>query len=183
MRLMLIDRHKAGLLVIDVQERLVPAMQNGPGVLKNCRILLQTCVAFGVPITVSEQYPQGLGPTVPELAELIDGEVPLAKVEFSCVRNEALAERLLNPGREQVILAGIETHVCVLQTALDLTARGKVVFVVADASSSRFAESKEIALRRMADAGVGIVTTEMVVFEMLRGAGEPAFRELSRLIR
>jgi nicotinamidase-related amidase len=131
---------------------------------------------------VSEQYPAGLGHTVSDLRAAAGNEVH-AKTEFSCLANPAIADRVAGLERRQLVVLGIEAHVCVLQSALDARDRGLDVFVVADAVGSRKPASREQALQRLRDEGVRIVTTEMVVFEWLRDAGSPHFRALSRLVR
>jgi nicotinamidase-related amidase len=181
---MLIDPARSQLLVVDVQEKLLPIVTDPERLLRNVRILLDAGRLTGMPATFSEQYPRGLGPTVAELSrDIADADRPIAKTEFSCARSAEFSARLDAAGRDQVIVCGIEAHVCVLQTAMDLRERGREVFVVADAVDSRAEHSRETALRRMAAAGVFVVTTEMVVFEQLGSADNPAFREASRLIR
>jgi nicotinamidase-related amidase len=180
---MLIDRDQSLLLVVDIQERLAPAMDRPDEVVRNAATLMKAAAEVAVPTVVSEQYPKGLGPTVPELAGLATAGNVYDKLEFSCHRNAGLAERLDKDARDQIVIAGMEAHVCVLQTALDLAEAGKSVFVVADAVGSRRPESRDIALRRMEAAGITAVTTEMVVFEWLRTAAAPAFKPLSKLIR
>ncbi len=184
---MLIDSSRSLLLIVDVQARLAPVLTDRDGLVRNCAILMKAAAELDVPIIVSEQYPEGLGPTVPELRGLSRDEDIYRKVEFSCVRNAALSERFKAEDRPQVVVAGSELHVCVLQSAFDLHLAGRGaddrVFVVADAVDSRRAESRAVALDRLGAAGVSIVTTEMVVFEWLRTASSPSFRKLSRLIR
>jgi len=137
-----------------------------------------------IPVLASEQYPKGLGPTVPELAGLIPEGDRHEKMQFSCYGNVTLQQALRGVnGQRQVVLAGIEAHVCVLQTALEAAAEDISVFVVTDATASRRAESREIAFRRMSKAGVTLVTLEMVLFEWLRSAADPDFRAVSKLIR
>lgn len=181
---MLLEAKKSSLLVVDVQERLLPAMADPAGVVTRTHILMQAAHALDVPITVSEQYPKGLGPTVTELrdnrAEVIE------KTAFSCWREAALKQHLIDLHEQErplVVIAGIESHVCVLQTALDLRGAGFGVFVVADAVSSRTTTSVALALERMRDSGVQVVSSEMVVFEWLERAGSPEFKALSALIR
>lgn len=180
---MLIDRPRCQLLLIDMQERLLPAMAEREAATESCATLLTAARQVGVPIVISEQYPKGLGRTLPKLADLAQANETLEKVEFSCFANPGLRTRLTGTDRVQTVIAGIEAHVCVLQTALEMAADGRKVFVVADAVTSRRAESKAIALQRMAAAGVEVVTTEMVLFEWLRSADAPEFRTLSRMIR
>lgn len=180
---MLVQAEKSAFLLVDVQERLLPAMAEGAAVVERAAILLQAAAALGVPVLASEQYPQGLGPTVPALKALLPADADMAKLHFSCAADPQIAGRLKALARPQVVLAGIEAHVCVLQTALGLQAQGYAPFVVADATSSRAIANRDAGLARMREAGVGIVTTEMVVFEWLGQAGTPAFKTLSKLIR
>lgn len=180
---MLIDRSKAQLLLVDMQERLLPAMAAPERALRNAIILAKAARTLDLPISVSEQYPKGLGHTVGPLKAEIGNTPAYEKVEFSCWKNAALRERIAQQGRDQVIVAGIEAHVCVLQTAMDLKAAGYQVFAVADALSSRAENSAELAFDRMRQADIPIVTTEMVIFEALGAAGTPDFKQLSALIR
>jgi nicotinamidase-related amidase len=179
---MLLERDKSRLLMVDVQERLLPAMSDPALVLKNGGRLLEAARTLAVPVVVSEQYPAGLGRTVAELTNLAPANAVHEKVEFSCFANPALHAALSVPDRQTVIF-GIEAHVCVLQTAVEMTAAAHDVTIVVDAIGSRAADSKEIALRRMQDAGIRLATTEMVLFEWLRRAGTPEFKSISRLIR
>jgi len=180
---MLIERDRSCLLVVDVQERLAPAMADAATVIRNAAVLMQAAARLGVPILVSEQYPQGLGRTVSELRSLAQDSAFFSKIDFSCADDPALSERIGKTDREQVVICGIEAHVCVLQSALGLQRQERECFVVADAVSSRAPVSRDTALQRLGDNGVELVTTEMVVFEWLGKAGTPEFKELSRLIR
>jgi nicotinamidase-related amidase len=179
---MLLERGKCRLLMVDVQERLLPAMFDPTQVLKNGARLLEAARTLAVPVVVSEQYPAGLGRTVPELASLAPANAVHEKVEFSCFANPAL-QAALGAADRQTVIFGIEAHVCVLQTALEMAAAEHDVTIVVDAVGSRVPESKEIALRRLQDAGVRVATTEMVLFEWLRRAGTPEFKAISKLIR
>jgi nicotinamidase-related amidase len=178
---MLLERAKSLLLLVDMQERLVPAMANAADVTDRCGILLRAAYELGVPIFASEQYPKGLGATLPALAEFATRR--LEKVEFSAYANPAIRDELKCAGQSQLILAGVEAHVCVLQTGLELIEAGYQVFVVADAVASRRAESREVALQRIARAGATLITVEMALFEWLRSASAPEFRSISKLIR
>jgi nicotinamidase-related amidase len=183
---MLIDASKSSLLIVDVQERLLPAMADGKGVLKQAAILLKTAKALDVPIAVSEQYPKGLGHTVDILNQEIGNAPVFEKTSFSCWRDDGLRKHFTahhDGGRPQVIIAGIEAHVCVAQTAIDLAQAGFGVFVVADAVSSRMEASVAVALTRMGQSGIEVINTEMAVFELLGKAGTPEFKTLSRLIK
>lgn len=179
---MLLERDKCQLLMVDIQDRLLPAMSDSAFVMKNGGRLLEGARTLAVPVLVSEQYPAGLGHTVRELASLAPANAVHEKMEFSCFANPALRAALSAVDRQTVIF-GIEAHVCVLQTALEMAVASHDVTIVVDAIDSRAPESKEIALRRMQDAGVRLATTEMVLFEWLRRAGTPEFKTISRLIR
>ncbi|HEX2889156.1 isochorismatase family protein [Vineibacter terrae] len=181
---MLIERDKTQLLVVDEQERLIPAMHEGARVVERTALLLQAARTLGLPVTVTEQYPQGLGPTVPQLLELLPSrEHVFAKTQFSAAAQPAVAARLADLSRPQVVIAGVEAHVCVAQTATMLRASGYDVFLVADAVSSRRTDSVTLAFERLKPQGIWIVNVEQVLFECLGEAGTPAFRELSKLIR
>ncbi|HVI89544.1 MAG TPA: hydrolase [Dongiaceae bacterium] len=179
---MLIEHARSFLLLVDLQEKLMPAMVEPDWLGRQIGVLLAAARELAVPVVASEQYPTGLGPTVANIAGKLQQSEIFAKTEFSCYANPALRRRFEAAG-DQVVVAGIEAHVCVLQTALDLRAAGRSVFVVADAVSSRRPESREIALQRLAANGVTLVTVEMVLFEWLRRADRPEFKPVSRLIR
>ena len=183
---MLVDAKKTTLLLVDMQERLLPAMRGGAEAEARCAILLKAAAALDVPVTISEQYPKGLGHTVATLKDEAAQAAVFEKLYFSCWRDKPLKAHMIGhheAGRPLVILAGIEAHVCVMQTAADLAAAGFGVFAVADAMASRAASSHGLALERMRENGVAIVNTEMVVFELLGQAGTPAFKALSALVR
>ena len=183
---MLADAKKTTLLLVDMQERLLPAMTGGAEAQARCAILLTAAKALEVPVTLSEQYPKGLGHTVPMLKEETGNAPVFEKLSFSCWRDKALKDHMIahhEAGRPLVILAGIEAHVCVMQTAADLAAAGFGVFAVADAMASRAPASHAMALDRMRDNGVAVVNTEMVVFELLGRAGTAEFKALSALVR
>ncbi|OIQ89362.1 putative isochorismatase [mine drainage metagenome] len=180
---MLLTAAQSGLLIVDVQEKLAPVMSEPRRVLQNCGLLLRAAARLGVPALVSEQYPRGIGPTVVDLRQWIGPEAIAEKIHFSCADEPALLERLGAWNRPQLVVAGIEAHICVLQTALGLAARGFRPFVVADACASRQPSSEALAMDRLRQAGVAVVSTEMVLFEWLNRAGTPEFKELSPLIR
>ena len=183
---MLIDAAKSSLLIVDVQERLLPAMAAGNGVVDRSKILLKAAKALDVPVAISEQYPKGLGHTVEKLIQYIGNAPVFEKAAFSCWRDDGLRKHFTghhDGGRPQVIIAGIEAHVCVAQTAIDMAQAGFGVFVVADAVSSRSEESVALALTRLGQSGVEVVNTEMAVFELLGKAGSPEFKALSALIK
>lgn len=180
---MLLDRDRCQLLLVDMQERLAPAVAGIAEVESRCALLLATARECGVPVIVSEQYPKGLGRTLASLQGSIENYQVFEKMEFSCYANPRLRAALTAVPRRQTIICGIEAHVCVLQTALEMKSAGAEVFLVADATSSRREGSREMAFGRAARAGVELVDSEMVFFEWLRSAAAPEFRFVSRLIR
>lgn len=183
---MLLDRRRSQLLVVDVQERLLPAMYEGGRMVARCAVLMQAAHRLGIPVTLSEQYRKGLGATVPPLDAVKGDAAVYEKMHFSCAADAALKARVggcAAEGRAQVVVCGIEAHVCVLQSALGFAVAGLEVFVAVDAVTSRRPESVDTARRRLAANGVSVVTTEMALFEWLHVAGTPEFKELSRLIR
>lgn len=167
------------LVVVDMQEKLLPAIDQSAAVVWNTRRLLDGASILDVPVLGTEQYPQGLGPTVSSLAEKL-GPLP-AKVVFSGC--EAIEEALQHLQRPKVLLAGIEAHVCVQQTALDLLSLGYDVYLAVDAIGSRFPLDKDVAIRRMDSSGVNLTTTEATLFEWCRVAGTPQFKQISQLVR
>lgn len=180
---MLMTAEKSCLLIVDVQKRLLSAMDSPRAVLSGCSLMMKAAGVLDVPIVVTEQYPEGLGPTVEPLAELAPEDAFFSKLHFSSARNPAIRGKLETLKPSQVIIGGIEAHVCVLQTAIGLQEAGYQCFVAADATSSRTAANHAVAMSRLRDAGVGIVTSEMIVFEWLEKAGTPQFKELSRLLK
>lgn len=178
----LLSRTDSRLLVVDVQEKLVPLIPVRTQLIANCRRLIEGAKILGVPVTATEQYPKGLGATVPELAELIE-ERP-AKQRFSCAEVLNWGQGATqSDGRFKVVLCGMETHVCIQQTALDLIAQGFQLYVVADAVGCRNAFDGEIALERMASSGATITTTESVLFEWCETSGAEEFKQFSRMIK
>lgn len=180
---MLMSAENACLMVVDVQQRLLSAMDAPRAVMSGCSLMMKAAGVLDVPIVVTEQYPEGLGPTVEPLAELAPEDAFFSKIHFSSAKNPAIRGKIDDLKPDHVIIGGIEAHVCVLQTAIGLTEAGYRCFVAADATSSRTASNHAAAMSRLREAGVGIVTSEMVIFEWLEKAGTPAFRELSRLIK
>jgi nicotinamidase-related amidase len=177
---------RSALLVIDVQERLAPAMPADrlPEVLRNTRILIETAREFSLPVLVSEQYPKGLGPTVAQLRDVLpESCTPVAKTAFSCCGEPAFGPILDAITGRDIILCGMETHVCVLQTALDLLEQGRRVYVAADAVASRTALNWQTGLDLMHQAGAVIGTTEVFAFGLLRAAGTEQFKRISRMVK
>lgn len=184
---MLMDRGRSQLLLIDIQEKLAPHISGGEAVAANCARLVHYARRLDVPITLTEHYPKGLGATsAPVLAALGNKAAPFAKIAFSSWRDDAIrarVEALRDEGRHQVIVAGMETHVCVAQTSLDLIAAGLDVFLVADAVGSRAAEVRDLAIRRLERAGAHIVAHEMVAFEWLGRGDAKEFKDLIEVIK
>jgi nicotinamidase-related amidase len=194
---MILNRQKSQLLVVDIQARLLPVMAQQDlaqqeQLMANVARLCQAARILEIPITISEQYPKGIGATVPEVIEACGGnaiveKIILPKMTFSCLRDDTLAQRINELGkvhlRRQIVVCGIEAHVCVLQTARDLRSNGFDVVVIGDAISSRTAESKSFAIERMRSHGVDVATSEMAVFEWLERAGTAQFKTLSQLIK
>lgn len=180
---MLIDAARSLFLLVDVQENLGPVVADPRAVYRNCGLLLRAANRLGVPVLVSEQYPKGLGPTLGELRQLVSDDAVMTKMHFSCAADPAIAARVRDLGRDQIVVAGTEAHVCVLQTALGFKQAGYQVFVAGDACSSRVAANHVSALARMAACGVQVATTESVVFEWLHVAGTPEFKDMIALIK
>jgi len=175
-----IGRDTSALLLIDFQSRLMPAIEGGAAAVANAGRLLNAARMLEIPVLVTEQNAKGLGPTVPELLPNSDDAV-FRKMSFDACRMSGFLDRL--PDRRNLVIAGCETHVCVMQTALGLIAGGRRIWLVRDAVGSRRAESKETAIRRLERHGAEIVTTEMVIFEWLGTADHPRFRDALALVR
>ena len=183
-----LSRQRAALFVIDIQERLVPAMPEAAyaQVIKNSTILIQAARTLGLPIVVSQQYPKGLGATVSQIEEALAGAKELHrfdKLEFSAEAAPGFAALAPKLSRDQWIVCGMETHVCVYQTVRDLVARGLATHVVSDAVCSRADANWKIGLDLAARAGAAVTSTEVVVFDLLERAGTEQFKSLSKAIR
>jgi nicotinamidase-related amidase len=178
-----LHRSRAGLVVVDIQERLLPAMFEKERVLLNATRLMQGAALLGVPVLATEQYPKGLGPSVPEIANGLAGTPFFQKISFSACGADGFSEALRAKNISQAILCGIEAHVCVSQTCLDFLEQGLDVFVAADAVSARTPENVQCGLQRMRDAGAIIVSTEMALFELLEKAGTEEFKKVLAWIK
>ena len=176
---MLIDARNSGLLVVDVQGRLVPAIAGWQSLLDQVVWLIRVARTLEIPVMACEQYPQGLGPTHPAVAAGLPPGCIASKLHFSAVAGACHGlDQAGGPG--QLVVCGMETHVCVLQTVMELLAAGKQVFVVEEAVGSRRESDKALALARMREAGASIVSREMVAFEWLRRADSEVFRQVSK---
>lgn len=183
----ILNREEALLLVVDVQGRLVPAIHKElyPGALRNMQIMIEAAGILGLPIVLTEQYPKGLGGTVPEILAPLEGKDTrrIEKVTFSCARDEGFLKAIADLKRRQVAIVGMETHVCVYQTSVDLVRAGYSVFVLDDAVSSRFLHNYRSGLASLRDAGCTVYSTETAVFQLLKVAGTPEFKKVASLIR
>ncbi len=179
----MIDIEKCCLVVVDVQGKLAQLMDGKESLFANIEVLIKAAKALEMPIVWCQQNPRALGPTVPQLAELLGGVEPVDKMSFSCCGDAKFIEKLNALKATDVILCGIEAHVCVYQTAMDLLDRDLNVHLIADAVSSRSAANRQIAVRRLTAEGVNLSSTEMILFELLRTAEHPEFRGLCDLIK
>jgi nicotinamidase-related amidase len=177
----LMNRDDAALLVVDMQARLLPLIAGHERVTWNIRRLIDGAKILGVPVAATEQYPQGLGPTTPELAARLEN-IP-AKTAFSCGECGEIFTAWRDQGRWKILVCGIETHVCVSQTVHDLLGEGFRVYVAADAVAARGQFDHEIALRRMDSAGATLTTAEAALFEWCGRAGTPEFKQISQLVK
>jgi len=170
-------------IVIDVQEKLLPHIHDNERILNNSVILLEGLKVLDVPLLVSEQYRKGLGPTVEEIQHSFPSFQPMEKMTFSCCDDQDIMSILKEKGRKNVILLGIETHVCVLQTVLDLIENGFQPVVIEDCTSSRKPSDKEIAIKRMRQEGAIVSSYESILFELARVSGTETFKSISRLVK
>jgi len=171
------------LLLVDVQGKLARIMHESESLIRQQGILIEACRLLEIPIVWAEQLPDKLGPTIPELAEKLEGHSACAKASFGCWGDEALRTAIRDSGRDRILLAGIEAHICVWQTAAALRSEDYEVHLIADAVSSRSAFNRDIAFRRMEAAGVHLSNVEMVLFELMKNAGHPRFRDVTRLLK
>jgi isochorismate hydrolase len=179
---MRIKREVSAGLIIDIQERLFPHMDQKEALLKKCILLLEGLKVLGIPFVITEQYPKGLGPTVKEISETVP-EVVIEKIAFSCCDEPAVLRSPIFQNRKTVIICGIEAHVCVLQTVVDLIASGYLPVVVEDCISSRNPVDKQVAVERMRAEGAVITTCESILFELARVAGTDEFKAISRIVK
>jgi nicotinamidase-related amidase len=177
-----LDRKDACVLVVDVQERLTPVMWNFAPVEKYCRAMILAARELDLPVLATEQYPKGLGATHPTIREAL-GRQPLVKMHFSCGADPECTKALAATGRKQVIVVGMEAHVCVFQTVRDLLEAGYQIFVCADAVTSRQEEHRRIALEQMRDMGAVITSAETCIFDLLHVAGTAEFKKVSPLVK
>ena len=179
----LVDQELAGLFIIDMQTKLLNVMEERDQVIQAVQKLIKGFQIVGRPIFYTEQYPEGLGPTESSLRELLGDVEPVIKEHFSACRLPDTINKIWGSTARQLVVVGVEAHICVLQTALDLVAEGFQVFVVYEGISSRKSLDRDIAVKRMANSRVEIVTVESVLFELLTKAGTKEFRQIQKLIK
>jgi nicotinamidase-related amidase len=180
----MLDRCQTCLLLIDIQDKLLPHIHDKNIIVANIRRLVKAAEVLGLPVIVSEQYSKGLGPTVAELSEILDAEVEkYDKITFSCIADEHLIRAIADTERDTLLICGTEAHVCVSQTVLDALTEGFKVQVAADAVGSRNPENKRLALERLARAGAVVTSTEAALFELLERAGTEEFKKVQALVK
>jgi isochorismate hydrolase len=170
-------------LIIDIQERLVPVMEENELIIENCSKLIQGLQILGLPLLVTQQYTKGLGETIEEIKSVITDFQYIEKKDFSCFDEPVFADKLALSGAKNVIICGIESHVCVLQTAIDLKEAGYVPVVVMNCVSSRSYENLDLAMERFRQEGIMMTSYESILFELTRGAACQGFKEISKLVK
>lgn len=180
-----LDANQCALVVIDIQEKLLPAVERREELVRNCRLLIRLAGIMEIPVLLTTQYSRGLGSTVPEIAELLPGVRPIDKVEFGCFGREEFRATLHElPGqRTTLLLCGMESHICVMQTALGALDSGYMVHIASDAVSSRTDWNWRLGLERMESAGCVISSTEMMMYELLRRSASAQFKEMLQYIK
>lgn len=178
-------KEDTALLIVDIQERLAAAMKEkiAEAVVKNCLHLVELAKMLNIPVAVTEQYPKGLGPTVKEIRDALPVSHPIEKLAFSCCGEPKFLDAVTELGKKTVLLAGMETHICVLQTCVDLVRAGFTVHLVRDAVCSRTKENWETGVMFMRDAGAVVTCTETALFQLLKVAGTEEFKAISKRIR
>jgi nicotinamidase-related amidase len=179
----MLNRTNALLIIIDIQGNLAQAMCAKENLFANNVKLIQGFKAFSIPIIFTEQIPQKLGKTLPVIAQELNGIVPIAKEAFSCWDDRNFKDQLEGLSRRHVVITGIECHVCVYQTALDLMSNGYTVHLVTDAVSSRTPENRKVGIDAIKSAGAHLTSTEMVLFELLRTAADPKFKDIFKIVK
>ena len=179
----MLSQDSTGLILVDVQGKLAQIMYEKDALFRNLKILIQGCQVLDIPIIWTEQIAENLGPTTLEIAELMPSNSPISKKSFSCCGEAVFVQALEKIARKQVLLTGIETHICVYQTAVDLLKKGHEVHVVADCVSSRTAENRQIGIEKIQACGGILTNTEMALFELMRIAEGPAFKQIIKLIK
>jgi nicotinamidase-related amidase len=177
----MLDREKTALIVVDIQGNLAQAMSEKELLFENVEKIIRGVQAFGIPVLVTEQVK--LGPTIPALARYLEGVKPIVKDSFSCCGDERFMKELTALNCRQILMTGIEAHVCAYQTTMDLLEKGYEVHLVADAVSSRTIRNREIGIQKLKDSGAILTSTEMALFELLKTAGDPKFKEIFKIVK
>lgn len=180
---MKITKKNSLLLIIDIQERLFPFIYNNEDLKDRTKKLIEGCKVLGLKIIVTEQYTKGLGFTIPSLKESLEGITPMEKSQFSCCGSNGIDDTLKSEGKNFIIIAGIEAHVCVLQTVIDLCSMGYTPVIVDDCVSSRNNNDKTVAVERMKREGAIVTTYESVLFELLEDSKSPEFKAISKIVK
>jgi nicotinamidase-related amidase len=178
-----LNSQEVALIIIDIQEKLAAVMKYKEQVVNNVLHLVELAKILQIPLLLTEQYPKGLGTTIPEIQEVLLEYAPFEKTAFDCCREEGFLEKVASLGRKKLFLTGMETHVCVLQTTLGLMKAGYIVQVVQDAVCSRFKKNFKVGIEFMRDAGAVITGTETILFQLLEKAGTEPFKIISRRIK
>ena len=179
----MLNTEKTAVVFIDVQEKLTRVMYEKEKLIENLQKLIKGLKLLNIPIIVTEQNPKGLGPTVPDIAPLLSDSKPIIKFSFSCCGEPPFLRELAELNRKQIIIVGIETHVCVYQTAVDLIEAGYEVHIPTDCVSSRTLENKAVALDKMKVEGAKLTSVEILLFELLKTATSPKFKEMSQIVK
>ena len=179
----LISKEETVLVIIDVQENLFAHIAEKEKLAENLTRLIQFAHVMKIPIILTEQYPKGLGQTIPQVKQLVPNIQPIEKVEFSCFGSQRFKEALTKTQAKTLIITGIEAHICITQTAIEGLENGFRTYVVEDATSSRSLEDKATAIHRIRQNGVTVVSTEMLIYELLKKAGTPEFKETLKLVK
>ncbi|MFC1884065.1 hydrolase [Thermodesulfobacteriota bacterium] len=180
----MLSDEKTALIVVDVQEKLLNVMYEKEAVVENLQKLIKSANLLDIPIVWTEQNPKGIGPTVSEIKDLMPGDIkPISKFSFSCCQNDQFMDILKATNRTQILMTGIETHVCVCQTSVDLFGLGYEVEVVSDAVSSRTPQNKEVGLTKMKGEGIALTSVETAIFELLKDAGHEKFKGILKIIK
>jgi nicotinamidase-related amidase len=178
-----LSKENTALIVVDVQEKLLPYVSDKEEVVKNLRMLIKFADIMDIPVVLTEHYPKGLGRTVPEIKEVLNSYEPIEKVIFSCFGSEEFKSKLSELGLKTLILAGIESHICVEQTALDALFAGYEVHIISDAISSRTPRNLNIGIEKARQFGAVISSTEMAMYEIMERADTQEFKEVLKLVK
>ena len=180
---MKLERENVALVVVDVQEKLLPVIDKHECITENLKKVIEGVQVLNIPVLLTAQYPKGLGPTVSQLKEVLQDYAPVEKISFSCCGESKFISALGNLNREQILVGGIEAHVCVYQTCLDLISKGYEVHLLTDCISSRNAENRTLAIDKLKSLGVSVTSVEMALFELLKAADSEEFKKISKIVK